>query len=413
MCGVFGFIGQAVLPKEDIRVLLHHSEQRGSDSSGLMLLRGGDYQVLRADFAIDKLARRADLGSAEVFFGHSRLITNGFADNQPVVRGDVHVVHNGIVVNHDALWQDLPLERTQEIDTEIIAALVQHALDKGRSPEEAAHEVLERCKGVVACVVGLPALGKVVLFSNNGSLYLGSVEAGQVFASEQFPLAQIGAQDIVQVREPVVIDVPAATREVEHREWRRRRNDLVPQLGTSSVEEARLVHPEPDLLRCTRCILPSTMPSIAFDDEGVCNYCLHYKVRNNPRPKEELFDLVEPYRREEGNECIVPFSGGRDSLLRAAPDRQRARDAPGHLHLRLGHGHRPRAPQHQPDVRRARRREHHRGRRHHARSATTSARTCEAWLKLAAPRDDQHPDRRRQALLHARRDHEGADRHRA
>jgi hypothetical protein len=313
MCGVFGFVGQAALPKEDIRVLLHHSEQRGSDSSGLMLLRDDRYHVLRADFAIDRLARRSDLGSATVFFGHSRLITNGFADNQPVVRDDVHVVHNGIVVNHEALWDELPLERTQEIDTEIIAALIQHELDEGRSPEAAAQEVLERCKGVVACVVGLPVLGKLLLFSNNGSLYLGSVKSGQVFASEQYPLTQVGAQDIVQVREPVVIDAPPSTHAVEHREWRRKRNDLVPQLGTSQVEEAQLVYPQPELLRCTRCILPSTMPFIAFDEDGVCNYCHYYKVRNNPRPKEELFDLVEPYRRDEGNECIVPFSGGRDS----------------------------------------------------------------------------------------------------
>ena len=55
------------------------------------------------------------------------------------------------------------------------------------------------------------------------------------------------------------------------------------------------------------------MPFIRFDDDGVCNYCLSYKPRNHPRPKEELFELVEPYRRASGNECIVPFSGGRDS----------------------------------------------------------------------------------------------------
>ena len=313
MCGVFGFVGQAVLPRQDIRVLLHHSEQRGSDSSGLMLLREGDYHVLRADFAIDKLARRADLGSSHVFFGHSRLITNGFADNQPVTRGGVYVVHNGIVVNHEALWDELPLERAQDIDTEVIAAIIEHELAEGSTPEAAAQAVLDRCKGVVACVVGLPALGKLVLFSNNGSLYLGSVESGQVFASEQFPLTRVGAQDIVQVREPVVIDVPASTGAVQDREWRRERHDLVPQLGTSAPEAAMLVHPEPELRRCTRCILPDTMPYITFDEAGVCNYCHHYKIRNNPRPKEELFDLVEPYRRDEGNECIVPFSGGRDS----------------------------------------------------------------------------------------------------
>lgn len=313
MCGVFGFVGESELAKDDIRVLVRHSQQRGWDSSGVLLLGDRGYELFRADFAITKLLRRADVTSAPVFFGHSRLITNGFGDNQPVVRGDVYVVHNGIVVNHEEVCDDLPLERRQEIDTEAIAVVIEHALGEGRSPEEAAHEVLARCKGVVACVVGLPALGKLLLFSNNGSLYLGSVGAGRVFASERFPLAEIGATEIVEVREPVVLDIPASTTEVAVREWRRDRSDLVPQLGTSSAEAARLVFPEPELRRCTRCILPETMPFIAFDDEGVCNYCHHYKVRNNPRPKEELFDLVEPYRRAEGNECLVPFSGGRDS----------------------------------------------------------------------------------------------------
>jgi hypothetical protein len=55
------------------------------------------------------------------------------------------------------------------------------------------------------------------------------------------------------------------------------------------------------------------MPFIKFDNDGVCNYCLNYKIRNKPKPKQELFDLVEPYRKAVSNDCIIPFSGGRDS----------------------------------------------------------------------------------------------------
>lgn len=313
MCGVFGFVGGSSLDGDVIGVLSHHAEQRGRDSSGVMLLGVDGYELYRADYPVPRLLRRTGIASAHVFFGHSRLITNGFADNQPVARGDVYVVHNGIVVNHEELWDELSLERHQEIDSEIIAAIIEQQVDAGATPEEAASEVLERCRGVVACVVGLPRLGKLVLFSNNGSLYLGSTVSGQVFASEQYPLTQVEAQDIFQVREPVVIDIPVSDSEVPVHEWRRDRSDLVPQLGTSMAEAAMLVFPEPELRRCTRCILPETMPYIEFDQDGVCNYCHHYKVRNNPRPKEELFDLVEPYRRADGNECVVPFSGGRDS----------------------------------------------------------------------------------------------------
>ncbi|MFM8556591.1 MAG: glucosamine 6-phosphate synthetase, partial [Betaproteobacteria bacterium] len=88
---------------------------------------------------------------------------------------------------------------------------------------------------------------------------------------------------------------------------------LIPALALSGAEEKLLVHRQHSLRRCTRCLLTETMPFIRFDAAGVCNYCHHYRPRNRPRPKEELFDLVEPYRRAHGDECIVPFSGGRDS----------------------------------------------------------------------------------------------------
>ncbi len=68
------------------------------------------------------------------------------------------------------------------------------------------------------------------------------------------------------------------------------------------------------LRRCGRCLLPETFPFIEFDAQGVCNYCSNYVVKNQPKPIEELFGLVDPYRsRDGGNDCIIPFSGGRDS----------------------------------------------------------------------------------------------------
>ena len=31
------------------------------------------------------------------------------------------------------------------------------------------------------------------------------------------------------------------------------------------------------LKRCSKCLLPETMPFIEFDNQGVCNYCKNYK----------------------------------------------------------------------------------------------------------------------------------------
>ena len=52
---------------------------------------------------------------------------------------------------------------------------------------------------------------------------------------------------------------------------------------------------------------------INFDTKGVCNYCHNYTTRNQPKPVEVIEKLVEPYRRQGKTDCIVPFSGGRDS----------------------------------------------------------------------------------------------------
>jgi len=313
VCGIFGFVGVLDLDKNDIDVLARHSQQRGKDSSGLIVHDVDNYAVYRADFALTKLLKKVDLHNTKLLMGHSRLITNGSADNQPVVRGDVYVIHNGIVVNHELLWDKIEKQRELKIDTEIIAAIAESHLERGGTVEKLSASVLGLCVGVVACAIALPRLGKLVLFSNNGSLYVGDKQQGHVFASESYPLDKISCENVHQVKSTVVLDVPISGQEIEITEWADRKTDLVPALVLSNDEERILEYQQPELKRCTRCILPETMSYIRFEADGVCNYCHNYKSRNKPRPKEELFDLVEPYRRTNGNECIVPFSGGRDS----------------------------------------------------------------------------------------------------
>ena len=64
------------------------------------------------------------------------------------------------------------------------------------------------------------------------------------------------------------------------------------------------------LKRCTKCILPITMLFISFDDKGVCNYCKEYKFYK-PKGLDEFKKLFE--KKNENFDCIVTFSGGRDS----------------------------------------------------------------------------------------------------
>lgn len=313
MCGIFGAIAIHGVPHVDISHLAQFAQQRGKDSSGLLYINSDRYSISRADFSISSLLKKVKLKQAKFVMGHSRLITNGLSDNQPVYRDDVCVIHNGIIINHDELWTKINKIRHQEIDTEIIAAIAADVLSSGGAIESIADKVLSLCEGVVACAIALPRLGKLCLFSNNGSLYVGHKSDSIYFSSESFPLVELGCDKLEQVKSGVVFDIPASQNSVEAHAFGARFQNLVPSLGTQSEEDALLEYKPINILRCSKCVLPYTMPFIRFDKEGVCNYCHNYKPRNNPKSIDELFNLVEPYRREHGNDCIVPFSGGRDS----------------------------------------------------------------------------------------------------
>ena len=99
MCGIFGFIAKDAVNKKSLLALALHARQRGRDSSGLIYQDKIGYQVRRADYDIKQLISEVKPFHSPFVLGHSRLITNGLSDNQPVVRGGICVIHNGIIVN--------------------------------------------------------------------------------------------------------------------------------------------------------------------------------------------------------------------------------------------------------------------------------------------------------------------------
>lgn len=97
MCGIFGIISTKSVDKEKLKKLVEHSRQRGRDSSGIIQLRKKQYRIDRADFDIIKLVSKVKPYKSNVVLGHSRLITNGLGDNQPVVRGNIAAIHNTVL----------------------------------------------------------------------------------------------------------------------------------------------------------------------------------------------------------------------------------------------------------------------------------------------------------------------------
>ena len=140
--------------------------------------------------------------------GHSRLITNGLENNQPVFRDDISLLHNGIILNYSELWESIDIQIKFEIDSEIIIGLALDHIKKQKPIESVAEYILSKCSGVMNCALLFHNLGKLILFSNNGSLYIGMKENNFHFASEKNTLKLIECSNIRQlINEKYIIDV--------------------------------------------------------------------------------------------------------------------------------------------------------------------------------------------------------------
>jgi N-acetyl sugar amidotransferase len=74
-----------------------------------------------------------------------------------------------------------------------------------------------------------------------------------------------------------------------------------------------------ELRRCSRCLIPETHETIMFDEQGVCNICRQQEFKReaidwNAR-EQQLRTLIDSYRGRYSHDCIVPFSGGKDSTF--------------------------------------------------------------------------------------------------
>ena len=68
---------------------------------------------------------------------------------------------------------------------------------------------------------------------------------------------------------------------------------------------------------CKKCLVPNSRPRITFDQNGICNACNYLALRkkiNWKERKDELKEILNQNRSKKGNyDCIVPWSGGKDS----------------------------------------------------------------------------------------------------
>ncbi len=68
---------------------------------------------------------------------------------------------------------------------------------------------------------------------------------------------------------------------------------------------------------CSKCVMPETAETLAFDSAGVCTVCRQVEFKTDnidwTARKAEFATIVDEVRGKFDYDCIVPFSGGKDS----------------------------------------------------------------------------------------------------
>lgn len=362
MCGIFGIINaNARLDRTSLEkattALLLASRSRGSEAAGAVVwtdrvrLHKSNERPRRFVRSRDYLGlfRGVTVDASTVTIGHTRMVTNGSAifdeNNQPAIAGPVTLVHNGIVTNFTDL---LGTDATGESDTAALARHLAWRTEQGATPEVAVAGAFGDLNGSASLAVLFADQEQLILASNTGSLHLARDADGRVvaFASEAAFLSAAGFNMAVDDDSAstgrstwlapgtgLVIDRgTGSARAFETAPYRPGLDDhyrivspvagpsrpqrafesAAPTLAADGADGARAF--ATSVRRCTRCILPETIPFLSFDADGVCSQCDAWEPYRLEDPA-ELAERVRAMRTRHGDgpHCIVAFSGGRDS----------------------------------------------------------------------------------------------------
>ncbi len=161
MCGIVGYIGE----KKASPILLESTkklEYRGYDSVGMSTI-DDKIKILKGTGKIDDVHKRINFHSlnGNVGISHTRWATHGGvtdfnAHPQTDCKGQIAVVHNGIIENYSELKKELVGKGhkfSSETDTEVVSHMIEDYINNGKSFREAVIETSRRLQGLFAFLV--------------------------------------------------------------------------------------------------------------------------------------------------------------------------------------------------------------------------------------------------------------------
>ncbi|HEY5124846.1 MAG TPA: hypothetical protein VIK14_14035, partial [Ignavibacteria bacterium] len=208
MCGIFGLV-QKTRNKDSgkiFRDLFLLSESRGKEAAGFALKIPTSIRVYKTPFPASDLVKsdifRDEIAKSDdnkfVGIGHSRLVTNGYeqydVNNQPVIKNGMVVIHNGIIVNQNELWDKYKrINKISDLDSELIPTIINAVSNSGQHLGWSIGEMFREIYGMTNIAFISEKYDNLILATNNGSIYYINdlIRGIFVFASERYILEQI------------------------------------------------------------------------------------------------------------------------------------------------------------------------------------------------------------------------------
>jgi glucosamine--fructose-6-phosphate aminotransferase (isomerizing) len=207
MCGIIGYIGsRGATPL--LLEGLKRMEYRGYDSAGVAVMNGSGVETRKAAGKISELERALKTSpvAGDLGIGHTRWATHGVPNEcnaHPHIdcKGNIAVVHNGIIENSGTLKKELIAHGhtfVSETDTEVIAHLIEEAFDGNL--EDAVIEALWQIEGTYGiAVVSSQDRNKIVAARKGSPLLIGLGDGEYYVASDVSAI-------LAQTREVVYLD---------------------------------------------------------------------------------------------------------------------------------------------------------------------------------------------------------------
>ena len=200
MCGIVGAVAQRDIA-EILLEGLRRLEYRGYDSAGLAVVdKPGEIIRLRRVGKVQALADAAEqhLLPGGTGIAHTRWATHGEpseANAHPHVSGNIVLVHNGIIENHEELRvqvRELGYQFTSETDTEVVAHLIHHQQKQGGSLCDVVQRVITQLRGAYGMVIMDSNDPSVLVAARSGSpLVIGCGVGENFIASDQLALLPV------------------------------------------------------------------------------------------------------------------------------------------------------------------------------------------------------------------------------